>query len=225
MVSPLVIGPPPQGCAPTSTTTKGVGQACGECNGRGFTIFGDTMRECNCRRREFVVARLGSFAKAPIVKASPLLTNEVDLTAENVLLSGPWEALSTHLRFVVTMKLFLAYPRVYPFRVVTDEELRRAYFAKTDRYNDTIEHDHRDLVDPRFALVVLRLGFLGYKNAAMPGILWEALRLREAADRPTWLVEDPSEPFQKGHLAFDERVGSYVDHHFRRVRIEGPHAA
>jgi hypothetical protein len=151
---------------------------------------------------------------------SPLVTPDLSLTREDTLYVGSWETVAPHLALVLGLRIWFAVPSVYSIRVVTDEELRTAYFAKTDKYDDGLELDLRDLVGAWHDMVVIRLGFLGFKNQAMPGILYEVLRLRQAANLPTWLVEDPLEPFRKGHLTFDERVGAYVTKHFRRVVFE-----
>jgi hypothetical protein len=76
-----------------------------------------------------------------------------------------------------------------------------------------------DIVGRDFDLVIIRLGHLGYKNVAMPGILKDALMLREVALKPTWLIDSPQSPFTMGHFAYSEDVYEYIKNRFEVVEV------
>ena len=166
-------------------------------------------------------------ALAPSLSApSPLFVAgdpepKVDRTKENLFLKGFWPDLLPHLKAALVGKgLF------FQFKIVTDERLRTVYVgddsykarAKSKRDDIETHNSLSDLVGSDNHLVIIRLGFLGYKNVAMPGILREALMLRESLSKATWLVEDPDQGyFGPGHLAFSEEVEEAIGRNFTVV--------
>jgi hypothetical protein len=53
----------------------------------------------------------------------------------------------------------------------------------------------------------------------MPGVLKEALMVREAAQMPTWIVEEPSSIFGPGHFAYSEDTAMYIERLFTIVNL------
>ncbi len=117
----------------------------------------------------------------------------------------------------------------FQFRIITDARVKDIYVgdesyskkAKKKRDDEDSFNSLRDLLeDPD--LVIIRLGFLGYSNKAMPGALKEACLTREALKKATWLVEDPEiAPFSQGHHAWSPEVEVYVHRTFAEIDLEG----
>jgi hypothetical protein len=111
--------------------------------------------------------------------------------------------------------------------MATDEKLKTIWLgqesygqrAKGVRDGVTTYNSLADLVGSDVDLMIIRLGFLGHKNVAMPGILKEALMIREFACVPTWIVEVPTSIFGPGHFSYTEEVGAYIDDHFEILNL------
>ncbi len=208
-------------------------KGCSKCNYTGFThVDGDEGRvtQCICSYAKTLKAYLGpEIASAPTMTRSPLyelagkgLPPKVDRTGDNLFIKSYWSDLLPHLKWTLACK-----GPMFRYRIVTDEKLKTVYLGnesyKTrsrDTRDDVVTYNSiGDLVGPEIDLVILRLGFLGYKNVAMPGVLKEALMLREAADKPTWLVEVPSSPFGYGHFSYNEDVGGYIHRLFEVINL------
>ncbi len=207
---------------------------CPKCNFTGFKhVEGDDTRvtQCICSYAKTLKAYLGTeIAKAPTITHSPLYvlgdrgqTPKVDRTRENLFISSYWSDLLPHLKWTLACK-----GPMFRFRVVTDEKLKTVYLGnesyklRAKDVRDGVEtfNSIGDLVGPDIDLVILRLGFLGYKNVAMPGVLKEALLLRESADKPTWLVEIPNMPFTYGHFSHSEDVAEYVNRLYDKLTFK-----
>lgn len=204
--------------------------ACERCKGTGFIpVTPDLSKECICAYSRRVEKHLGlELASAANHPNGPLYQYEagvvtVDRTRDNLMLSGAWEAILPHLKWC-----FLCKGLGFRFLEVTDERIKSVWLgseayhkkqAKKREDGDTY-NGLRDLLEPP-DLVLLRLGFLGYANVAMPGVLKESLLLRYAQKKPTWLVEDPTiAPFAPGHHAYSDDVGTYIAQHFQTVTFK-----
>lgn len=204
---------------------------CPRCKGTGTLPTADdmTVQQCICAYSRALKLHLGAeIATAPVLR-SPLLQlgppgepPKVDRTSENLFLKGYWPDLLSHLKWALGCK-----GPLFRFRVVTDEKLKVVYLgaesygarAKGRRDEVTTFNSLSDLVGPDIDLLILRLGFLGYKNQAMAGILKEALMIREFACKPTWIVEVPTSPFGPGHFSYSEEVGDYIAAGFQIVDL------
>jgi len=203
---------------------------CQKCGGSGkIQIDDSTVTQCICAFARAMKEHLGSeIALAPVVKSSPLFVAgqpdpKVDRTKDNLFLKGYWADLLPHFKAALIGKgLF------FQFKIVTDEKLKtvfvgdESYKVRARSKRDDIETNNSlaDLVGPDNALVIIRLGFLGYKNVAMPGILREALLLREALSKATWIVEDPDQGyFGPGHLAYSDEAAEVIDRIFTVVDL------
>jgi len=170
-------------------------------------------------------AHLGpEIAKARSLKSSPFyVRGDVhgeppvrDMTEGNYFFRGTWDQMLPHFKYVLSLKGL-----DYRFKIVTDERLKSvfvgdtSYKARHKKQNDNEEpiNGLADLVSGPH-LLIIRLGFLGYKNVAMPGLLKESLMLREVARKPTWLVENPECVFEHGNHSFSDEVWSYITRNF-----------
>ena len=206
---------------------------CAKCNYTGFLhVNGDDARvqQCICSYAKTLKAHLGpEISAAPTISASPFYAlgekgqpPKVDRTKENLFVKSYWSDLLPHLKWVLGCK-----GPMFRFRIVTDEKLKTVYLggesygqrSREVRNDITTYNSIGDLVGADLDLVIVRLGFLGYKNVAMPGILKEALMLRESALKPTWVVEVPSSIFGPGHFSYNEDVANYIDRLFDVVNI------
>lgn len=157
-------------------------------------------------------ARLGEdiTSHATPLRESPF----IEMAGANLLITGEWPEVCSHLHFVLTRRILDTGFR-FSFRVITDEDLRAGYLAG----GEADEERMAEMVAPEIDLVIVRLGFIGYKNAAMPGILLTALRKREASLKPTWLIDTQKHLFSKGHLSWNEEVGAYVGERYDSAMI------
>lgn len=197
------------------------------CDGSGYVVIDDLhTRECMCSYAKRLYAHLGpEIGGAPRLEgSSPLFwpQDEVDLTTKNVVIKGYWTDVLPHMRWVLGSK-----GTMFHYKILTDEKLRtvyvgaEAYTSRARSKRDDLEtyNTLADIVGAEWDLLVIRLGFLGYKNVAMPGVLQEALMLREVALKPTWLIESPQAPFAPGHFAFSEEGFEYIQRRFEVIEI------
>jgi len=206
---------------------------CIRCQGSGvLPVEGDdtTVQQCICSYSRALKAHLGAeIATAPLIQQSPLFAGgppgeppKLDRTRDNLFLKGYWRDLLSHLKWSLGCK-----GPMFRYRMMTDEKLKAVWLgaesyvtkAKSRRDEVVTYNSLNDLVGPDIDLVIIRLGFLGYKNIAMPGILKEALMIREFACKPTWLVEVPTSIFGPGHFSYSEEVEEYVAAHFEVVNL------
>jgi len=205
---------------------------CGRCKGTGTLPTGDdmTVQQCICAYSRALKAHLGAeIATAPVITQSPLFVAgpsgdapKVDRTDENLFIEGYWRDILTHMKWALGCK-----GPFFRFRMVTDEKLKVVYLgaesygsrAKGKRDEVTTFNSLADLVGADLDLLIIRLGFLGYKNQAMAGILKEALMIREFACKPTWIVEVPTSIFGPGHFSFSEEVGDYIAENYEIVNL------
>jgi hypothetical protein len=149
---------------------------------------------------------------AAVIGQSPLLGR----ARSNVFVTSTWAALAPHLRLALGMAWHQGELEREPFsfRVVTDEQILRASLGRDK------DPELYDGAVAGVGLLVVRLGFLGWKNHAAAGYLHEALlRCIDVDRRPVWLTDTPSTPFEKGHLSWSDHVSKYVMEHFEKVTL------
>lgn len=199
---------------------------CKVCKGEGLIQVDDlNTRMCLCAYALAMGGHLGpEIAQAPILDSSPLYVRgdakgeppKIDRTTENVFLKGAWNEMLPHLKYVLSLKGL-----DFRHKITTDEKLKTVYVgdesykARSRTKRDDIEtyNSLADFVNDSH-LLIIRLGFLGYKNIAMPGILKESLMHREVLRKPTWLVEDPEKPFVDSHT-YSYEVAAYIEGRFK----------
>jgi hypothetical protein len=149
-------------------------------------------------------------------------TVSFDGTTQDLFLKGRWQDLLPHFKYALSIKGIN-----FSFKFTTDEKLRSIFVgneayakrAKSSRDEEDTFNSLGDFVkEPQ--LLIIRLGFLGYKNIAMPGLLHEALLHREEVRKPTWIVEVPSSRFGPGHHAYDPVVADYILARFKPIEFE-----
>lgn len=200
----------------------------GLCNGSGFTVTEDnTAVACRCWREKQTLLKLTPELRTAIhIPKTPLydvqwIDNknvvQTDKTAENMHLKGIWDDVTAHIRVAIIGKLCDA-EWLFPYRIVTDEHLLRvwlgkeSYLAKEKSKREDIRsfNSLKDAIGPDYDLVIIRLGHLVHKNAAAANMLQEALMIREAAQKPTWIVEIPTFPFQPGLPVYSDSIHRYI---------------
>lgn len=192
-----------------------------------------STKQCVCSFRSDCRKRLPpDIAGAGPIKDSPLLKIGgpgevfVDLTTENLFIKGCWSDLAPHLLRVLTYKML--HNLMYPFQIIMDAQLRdiyvgsEAYTARSRKKRDDIPtyNNLSDAIGADKELVIIRLGFLGHPNKAMPGILKEVIRLRRGLSKPTWIVEEPNSIFGPGHFSYDPEVAEMIHLDYSVVAIE-----
>jgi len=149
---------------------------------------------------------------------------EGDKTKSNLFIKGTWAVICRHLRWVLSAKHL--YTPGFTFKIVNDERLVRvwlgaeAYIHKSSGTRNEIETNNSlsDLL-AYSDLIIIRLGFIS-RNKATPNVLYDALRIREFAAKPTWIIEG-ADSFVPNHCAYNEKVGEYVYKRFERVDLGG----
>lgn len=204
----------------------GESKVCTECGGEGLIQVDDlTTKMCRCAWARAMRAKLGpEIAGAPSLPkgvVSPLFvqseTDTQDWTTKNLYLKGRWTDLLPHFKYA-----FIPRGLDFSFKFTTDEKLKTIWVgdesykarARTKRDDvDTYNSLSDFIVDCN--LLIIRLGYLGYRNRAMPGILKEALMQREVLRRPTWLIEDPQTgTFCEGHFSYSDELWGYIQSKF-----------
>jgi hypothetical protein len=184
-------------------------------------------KQCVCSFTRGLRVKLGpEIATAQLVSSSPLF----DLTDKNLHIKCDWTVLTGHLKYVLMQKNYERGLHYY-CNIVTDERLKtvwlgdEAYKAKARKKREEVDNNNTlsDVVGASYDLVIIRLGFLGYKNIAMPGVLKEALMIRQGQAKATWVVEDPEfPPFTEGHFSWNMEVGRYIGDRFTVVDLLSP---
>lgn len=208
---------------------------CGDVDNGMIQVDETTYRQCICSYARALKNHLGlEIASAKTLSDSPLLQLDadpqnppvVDKTKKDLFLKGWWRDLLPHFKWALGCQGLGFY-----FNIVTDERLRTVYMgaesysSRSRKKRDEIQtfNSLNDIMAPdHYQLVIIRLGFLGYKNVAMPGILKEALMIRQAARAPTWIIEDPNDPFVPGHLSYNEDVAGYIKQVFETLDFTTP---
>jgi hypothetical protein len=201
--------------------------SCSRCDGSGFILNpnNDThVKQCLCAYAKALKANLGlEIASANLITESPLYKQGAfDLTLKDLYIRGDWDTLLSHFKWALGCK-----GPMFRFKIVTDENLKTVYVGaesytsrpRSERDGVQTHNSLGDLIGKDVELVILRLGFIGHKNVAMPGILKEALRLREGIKKITWIVEDPESPFGPGHFSYSDEVAKYIDRNFQVLEL------
>lgn len=166
-------------------------------------------------------------ANVPHVTETPFLQPRpgggeplVDLTTKNLKIRCSWRGLLPHLKNVLVFKGLM-----YSRQIITDERIRNvfvgseSYKSRSQRVRDDLEtfNSLADLVSADYHLVIVKLGYLGYKNIAAAGALKEVLLIRAALNKPTWLLEDPNRHWAHSR---DADVEAYIELNFEELVIE-----
>ena len=159
--------------------------------------------------------------KSPLYAIDEGFKATLDRTTENLYIKTTWHRALPHLRLSIGHRHWL--DTTFRFSIITDERIKNvfvgneSYKQRSAKVRDDRDNFNglKDLVEG-YDLLIIRLGFLGYKNVAAPGALREALMLREVARKPTWIVQNTDDPPPK---AWDEEVSAYISEHFGIVDL------
>jgi hypothetical protein len=204
-------------------------KVCPLCNGQKWTRTSDlSVRPCLCLRRNKLRDFLGpELATAPFISetSSPLYAFDsknvdkpasLDRTTENLFIKSRWSVLPSHFQLAIGHRYLL--DPSFRFRIETDEHLLNVYLGnehtkwKASKVRDDAKglNSLKDVVE-NLDLLIVRLGLIGYKNVAAPGVLKQSLMMREFALKPTWVVQDPS---NENPISWNEEVRAYLAEHF-----------
>jgi hypothetical protein len=208
-------------------------RVCPTCGGAGYLYNEETYtREpCNCKVAEYMIKHLGpEIAKAETIFSSPLYelpeksgeAPKLDRTKENLFVKVAWVDLLPHLKLCLWTKGIF-----FNFRIVTDEKIKTVFVgaesyaqrAKNKRDEMVTYNSLNDLLGPEYPFVILRLGHLGHKNQAAPGAVKEALMIRDVAQKPTWIIEEPNSPFGPGNFTWSEDLQDYIERNYKSVTL------
>lgn len=193
---------------------------CPQCKGHGF-IYSASLLEggssCKC---------LDPFLKSQNVnKAWPGLLSEpvpenlktlsATSTKKNLWITSSRETFRQYLK-----KLILTMPTHWECKVRTDAELLDSWFGTakaqgTKIFDLEIDEstlkaiDIPDLVVPSH-LCILWLGVKELPNKEAPHSLLEAFNYRAHLGKPTWIVDQPSRPFDATHMFYSDEMASIM---------------
>lgn len=204
---------------------------CKICNGLGKIPVDDlTVKECICSFARSLRQYMGpEISAAGDIDTSPLYGKDEDFSDYNLFIKSWWQDFLPHFKYFLMHKSLEPLGLQFKFNIVTDEWLRTVYLgAESHVARARARSDERplnslhDVMDEKYHLVVIRLGFLCYKNVAMPAILKEALMIRESQNLATWIVETPNSIWGPGHRSYDPDVGEYVRRNYTTIEFKGP---
>lgn len=202
------------------------------CEGRGYIRRADddlVVDSCpNIYRRQLAQHLGPEIVGAPAIPSSPFLKLNpaggeplIDLTQENLYIVGcTWRGLLAHLRYTLGFKR-----TKHIHKIITDERIKNvfvgseSYKSRPQRVREDIDtfNNIADLVGATYHLVIIKLGYLGYKNQAAAGALKEALLHRESIGLPTWLVNDPERSWTH---SYDPDVAQFVSDRYTEITID-----
>ncbi len=193
---------------------------------------GERVEKCRRIIAQQIEAFLGpEIASARRIKGSPLFLSakkgepiQTDRTKDNLYIqSCTWPKLLPHLRRTLGCKRHR--DDSFTYKVITDQRIKTV-FVGDEQYTNRPQSVREDI--PTFNsledligqcdLLIIQLGYLGYKNVAASGALKEALLLRKTSRKPTWLVDDPDQPWNYSN---DPDVELFIDENFEVIEIEG----
>ena len=197
---------------------------CPVCHGARWKISGEKARTCLCLSTEMLSDYLGpDLNGAPKITEGPLYALDanfnprLDRTSENLYIKSTWPVVLPHIRLALGYCWY--HNMAFRYLILTDERILNV-FVGNEQYNNRSRKTRedresynglRDLVeDPH--LVIVRLGFIAYKNVAAPGALKQALMIREVARKPTWIVHNINDPPPVS--LNDWEINSYLKEYF-----------
>lgn len=133
----------------------------------------------------------------------------LDRLEDNLFIRASHQNFLSHWKHTLQQQEFTFF-----WRLVTDSKIRDIFVGNDEKFHALSSLVHNP------ELLVIRMGVLSYKNVAMPGLILEALKIRQFEDKPTWVVNDPDNPFQKGHLAWSGELEYFLEQNFETVVLQ-----
>lgn len=183
---------------------KGAGDpACSRCRGRGRVVSADplTPAPCPCAARILLQAEIKRCWPPEVIKASPVAESPLaGRLGESLWVRGERGELDANLN-----RALRSAQKVELVRVATDADLATAWLARASKNEAHDAEENRfetlaDLVTPP-SLLVLVLGVKSTPLAALPGLVLEAIEMRQQRGRATWVVDTHAKPMRAGHPA------------------------
>jgi len=198
---------------------------CPECKGRGVVDYQSPtspvpgVLTCECVKGRDILLNMErgwrGLSRYKAIKKTPLSK----YIQSNLRVTCSEKMLRHHLSHLAKEQG----PR-WKFNVFSDADLMDAWLSRVaddEIYDPDVEAIRKTAVSGRFlalvdlveppGLLILRVGVKAARNSAMPEVLLEALQHRSMVDKPTWVVDTPAYPLRTGHIAFDTRIGEYLE--------------
>lgn len=171
---------------------------------------------------------------SPLFQPKTEKRKKTDLTKQNLLIKKiSWNAFVPHLKWVAGCKGIDWF-----CRVVTDRTLLNIFVGNTSVKVRKFQSDTDGLLQVNSIedhlkgpdLVIIRMGLVVHSNKAAGNVLAETLRMREADNKPTWLVEPEDQEFSPysrndfgmsiGMVICTDATVGYVEERFTRVNLK-----
>lgn len=174
-----------------------------------------SVSQCLCTYERQVLQNLErawmGLSHAPLIDVkSPLL----GLETQDLWITG----LEMHVRSHLRQSLARKGPD-WNFKVISDKDLVTAWLSTIALKGQTIMDADAASVSLQYAtiedlaepptLLIIWLGVKAAANREMPQVLYEALLHRRHKGKPTWVIDQPNNPLQIGHLCWSDAVQNY----------------
>lgn len=205
----------------TDAPTKSAGDpACSSCGGAGVTRKREGMwlvaTPCACAHRRQLADAIQRCWPADVIKAArfkPAASVLTGRTGMNLWVRAERDVLAAHLA-----RALPELGRIELVRIASDADLATAWLARAgdkvrdEEVREAMSRDDEDrferLVDLAAppALLIVQLGVKAAALKDLPGLVIEAIHLRQQRGRPTWVVDTATKPLAPGHLAYSEEI-------------------
>lgn len=200
---------------------KAMKKVCTICNGVGYIpVANDPLsrQRCRCTVEALYIKKLGpEVFLAPALEQSPYDA----LTSRDVFITANRKDFMPHLRHALITKGLGFFSRI-----TNDTQMLDAWLSKERQHTQETSAAGADFTSLRDLmeepeLVVLFLGIVSYPNKALPAVLLEALRIRQFAGKPTWVVNPHIHPFcSGGNYCWSPEGEEYIAGNFLRKTIK-----
>ena len=196
-------------------------KTCDICNGVGYLPVPndpDTRIKCKCTLIRLYRNKLGN----DVFNATNLKRSAYsDRVDKNVFVTANRHDFLPHLRYTL-----IDHGLNFFSRVTNDSQMLDAWLSKEMTHSQsegTASHvDYtslRDLVENPQLLIIF-LCVVSYTNRALPGILLEAMRIRNFVGKPTWIINPHTHPFNQGHLCWSAEVEEFIVGNYMQKKIK-----
>lgn len=176
-----------------------------------------STRRCECLEDQFFKKSVGrAIYNADVIEESQLDQYE----EKNLFLQADRPDFLAHLRaFLKPRHEYLSW------RMTSDLDLMDIWLGKNEDWPSVTSF----LKNPDLAII--QLGVVSYKNVALPGQIYEAIKIREMQSKPTWVINPHSLAFKEGsHFVWSPELEWYLEENYftdaikskRKVKIVDP---
>lgn len=211
---------------------------CTSCRGRGVVTVQDdgksppVVQRCKCVRMKDIALRMHQGWRnlhTPSVTRLPGTSALIKRVNQNTLITANMGTFRSHVRDIA-LRCMLE-NSMWSFDVVTDAQLITSWLAQIKIDNGEILDGEIRMLLPEYAdlesavlppdLLIVHLGVKKAANKETSNVLYEALQMRDALGKPTWLWDQPHSPLAQGHLAWSHALWDLLFGvlDFQRVRL------